>query len=627
MSVKAENVGSVKVKLVDPSGDVTPYDHALAAALARRGAAVELITSRFLYGPLAAERDYELTELFYPLATRLGLEARRRRRAAKALEHPAGMLRLRRRLADGDVAHYQWLRPADRYLLPPKRPRVMTVHNVLRRSGAVEVAREMDAVVVHTRHGERELVERVGVDPGRVRVIPHGAFTHMLDLPGAGPLPPELAAVEGPVILCFGTIRPYKGIDVLLRAFAGLDGAELWIVGRPLNTPLEPLRRLAGDGVRFVTRYLPEPEVPAYFRRADVVVLPHREVDQSGVLNVALAFGKPIVMSAVGGFEEVAEDTGAGLLVPPEDPDALADALRGLLDDPAARERLGEAARAAAEGPLFLGRGGAPYARPLLRADRMKALLLAKHKRSAVRALETLVDSGCDVRGVVVAPPAGDEHPSQRTDQAAVRLGIDLIGEEDAYALAGEVDLVISFLYPRLIREPLISGPEIGCLNFHPAPLPDMRGLGGYNVAVLEGFTEWGVSAHFVDERFDTGDLVEVRRFAIDPAAETAWSLDLRSQEVLLEVFGEVVETLMAGDDLPREPQGEGRYVSREDLEEMRRTPPDAGPEEIERRIRAFWYPPWPGATIERDGGVYTLVDEARLADVARALRDGGEVP
>jgi glycosyltransferase involved in cell wall biosynthesis len=341
----------VNVKLVDPSGDVTPYDHALAAALARRDADVELITSRFLYGPVPPQRDYELTELFYPLATRLGLDARLRRRAVKALEHPAGMARLRRRVADADVVHYQWLRPADRFLLPARRPRVMTVHNVLRRSGAVDAAREMDAVVVHTRHGERELVERVGVAPERVRVIPHGAFDHMLQLPGERPLPAELERVEGPVILCFGTIRPYKGIDVLLRAFGELEGAELWIVGRPLNTPMEPLHELAGDRVRFVTRYLAEPEVPAFFRRADLVVLPHREVDQSGALNVALAFGKPIVMTEIGGFEEVAADTGAGRLVPPEDPEALAAAMRELLDDPDARRRLGEAARAAAEGP------------------------------------------------------------------------------------------------------------------------------------------------------------------------------------------------------------------------------------------------------------------------------------
>ena len=345
----------MRVKLVDASGDVTPYDHALAAALARRGADVELLTSPFLYGPVPAERDYRLTEPFYPLATRLGPEAPRRRRAAKALEHPASMLPLPGRVGDADVVHYQWLRPADAALLAPKRPRVLTVHNVLRRSGATAVARRMDAVVVHTRHGARELAERVRVPCERIRVIPHGAFEHLLSLPGERPLPGELAEVAEPVILCFGTVRPYKGIDVLLRAFSQVPGAELWIVGRPLGTAMEPLHELARAArgrVRFVTRYLAESEVPAFFRRADLVVLPHRQVDQSGVLNVALAFGKPIVMTAIGGFEEVVEETGAGRLVAPEDPGALAGALRELLSDAAARERLGAAARAAAQGPF-----------------------------------------------------------------------------------------------------------------------------------------------------------------------------------------------------------------------------------------------------------------------------------
>jgi len=260
----------------------------------------------------------------------------------------------------------------------------------------------------------------------------------------------------------------------------------------------------------------------------------------------------------------------------------------------------------------------------------MRVVLLGKHKRSVARALEELVARGCEVAGVVLPEPGPDTHPAQRADLVAERHGLRRLGEAELYASLedlGEVDLVLSVLYPRLIRPPLIGWPAIGCLNFHPAPLPDMRGVGGYNVAILEGFAEWGVSAHFVDESFDTGDLVEVRRFAIDPDAETAWSLDLRSQEVLLEVFASVLDTALAGRALPRAPQGEGRYVSREDLETMRRVPPEATAQEIERRIRAFWYPPWPGATVERDGRSFTLVDEVTLADVARALRESGQLP
>jgi hypothetical protein len=152
----------MRVQLVDPRGDVTPYDHALAAALAKRGADVELVTSRFVYGPVPQERDYALSEDFYRLGTRLGLDSPRSRRATKLLEHVPDMLRYRRRAGRADVRHFQWLplEALDGLLLPPQRPRVMTMHNVLRRgerpgSAAVtrRLAQSMDAVVVHTRHG------------------------------------------------------------------------------------------------------------------------------------------------------------------------------------------------------------------------------------------------------------------------------------------------------------------------------------------------------------------------------------------------------------------------------------------------------------------------------------------
>jgi glycosyltransferase involved in cell wall biosynthesis len=108
--------------------------------------------------------------------------------------------------------------------------------------------------------------------------------------------------------------------------------------------------------VRFLTRFVPDQDVPAIFRRADIVALPYREVDQSGVLYTALAFGKPIVASAVGGFPEVAtaavpEGGDVLHLVPPGDPETLAAALERLLDDEAERRRLASAAAAAASGP------------------------------------------------------------------------------------------------------------------------------------------------------------------------------------------------------------------------------------------------------------------------------------
>jgi methionyl-tRNA formyltransferase len=250
---------------------------------------------------------------------------------------------------------------------------------------------------------------------------------------------------------------------------------------------------------------------------------------------------------------------------------------------------------------------------------------MGKSKRSAVRALDWLVARGVEVPAVVAPPPDPALDDSQRLDLAAARHGLALVSEEELYgAPPADVDVVVSFLFWNLIREPLISLGRIGCLNFHPAPLPDYRGVGGYNVAILEGLTSWGVSCHFVDERFDTGDVVEVDRFEIDAEAETAFSLDLASQERLVPLFERVMELALAGEPLPRAPQGEGRYVTREEFEQLRVVRPG---DDLARKLRAFWYPPWPGAVLDVDGRRLTLVDERLLADVAAAYRDAGRLP
>ncbi len=349
----------MRVQLVDPSAFTPPYDRALAAALARGGVEVELLTSRFLYGEVPPAEGYRVEERFYRRAAARGLDAPARR-VFKAAEHLGDMLRFRR-AADADVVHYQWLTaPAlDAALLPPLRPRVMTAHYVLppqpsrlQLATARRAFGAMDAVVAHSEHGARRLREAVGLDPARVRVIHHGAFDYLTRLPEEKPLPAELQGAEGPVILFFGLLRPYKGIDTLLEAFREVEGAELWIAGNP-RMDVEPLRRLAAVApgrVRFLTRFVEDAEIPAIMRRADLVALPYRDVEHSGVLYAALAFGKPLVLSAVGGFPELAEQ-GAARLVPPADPRALAAVLAELAADEPARAELAEAAARAAAGP------------------------------------------------------------------------------------------------------------------------------------------------------------------------------------------------------------------------------------------------------------------------------------
>jgi len=324
---------------------------------------VELLTSRFLHGPVPAAEGYRVEEAFYRRSAARGLDAPARL-PFKAAEHFPDMLRFRRRGSDADVVHYQWLTvPAlDAHLLPPRRPRIMTAHYILPPQPSRRQVRSvhrvfgaMDAVVAHSEHGAGRLRDEVGIDGAKVRVIPHGAFDYLTKLPEEKPLPPELEGAEGPVVLCFGLLRPYKGIENLIEAYGqsrGAAGAELWIVGNP-RMDVEPLRRRAsevGGRVRLVTRFVDEAEIPAIFRRADLVVLPYLDTEHSGVLYTALAFGKPLLLSAVGGFPEVAA-TGAARLVPPGDTGALAAALGEVLGDEAARAELAAAATRAAAGP------------------------------------------------------------------------------------------------------------------------------------------------------------------------------------------------------------------------------------------------------------------------------------
>jgi methionyl-tRNA formyltransferase len=250
---------------------------------------------------------------------------------------------------------------------------------------------------------------------------------------------------------------------------------------------------------------------------------------------------------------------------------------------------------------------------------------MAKCKRSAADALEWLVTEGADVAAVVASEPDSLTREEQRVDLVAERHGVPVMSVDELYTRPpADVDLVISFLFWKRIREPLISLGRIGCLNFHPAPLPDLRGVGGYNVAILEGMREWGVSCHFVDAGFDTGDLVAVDRFEIDPDRETAFSLDLISQQQLVGLFRHVIGRVLAGAELPRSPQGPGRYVDRDEFERLRRVRPG---DDLGRKLRAFWYPPYPGAVVEVEGRELTLVDEQLLAEIAAAYRNSGHVP
>jgi glycosyltransferase involved in cell wall biosynthesis len=342
----------VRIHVIDPSSYTPPYDHALCDALSVAGVEVELYTSRFAYAPVTVPENYVRRELFYRSA--LGAPGGRLRRASKLVEHVPDMLRYRRVARAADVVHFQWLavQPVDARLLPSCRPLVLTAHDVLPREprpGQLTAQRRLyerfDAIVVHSEHGRERLTVELGVNPERVQVIPHGVFAHLARRVAATAPPFQ---TDKPVVLLFGLMRPYKGIEVLLEAWRDVEDAELWIVGMP-RMDIEPLRAAASADVRFLTRFVSDEELAACFERADLVVAPYLQADQSGVVFTALAFGKPLLLSDVGGFPEI-ERIGAARIVPAGDSRALGLALRELLADRATLTEMCVKARAASQG-------------------------------------------------------------------------------------------------------------------------------------------------------------------------------------------------------------------------------------------------------------------------------------
>lgn len=205
------------------------------------------------------------------------------------------------------------------------------------------------------------------------------------------------------------------------------------------------------------------------------------------------------------------------------------------------------------------------------------------------------------------------------TTAAANKLGLPLYTFDTALAAMKEgrlkYDLGLSVLYWRKLRDEFLTTPSRGTINFHPAILPEYKGTGGYNLAIMDVLNEWGISAHYVDASIDTGELIEVERFAMDSETETAQSLEQKSMEVL-EPFAQriIMQAVNSPEKLPTTPNIGGRYVSRDEMEAMKQIQPN---DDVDRKIRAFWFPPYDGAYVEINGQKYTLTNRQILEEVA----------
>jgi len=195
-------------------------------------------------------------------------------------------------------------------------------------------------------------VRRLGGRSAWVEQIDHPVYQRFGD-----PMPPTAARerlglpAEAPVLLFFGFVRAYKGLHVLLEAMpairSALPAVRLVVAGEAYDDPARYRAIIDRHGlegcVTWHDGYVPSDDVPAYFSAADLVVQPYVTATQSGVAQIAFHFETPMVVTDVGGLAEVVPDGEAGLVVPPQSPDALAEAVVRFV-----REDLGDALRAGA---------------------------------------------------------------------------------------------------------------------------------------------------------------------------------------------------------------------------------------------------------------------------------------
>jgi len=330
-----------------------PYVFGLATALASKGVRLDIIGSNEIDSPELHTSGLRFLDLF----ARYESGANFAHKLWNVLAYYGALVRYAA-LSSPKVLHILWnnkFELFDRtilmfyYKLLGKRI-VFTAHNVnqgkrdakdswLNRVTLNIQYRLCDHIFVHTPRMKEELCEHFAVTEDTVSVIP---FPVNNALPNTRLTPAEAKrrlglGSEEKVILFFGRIRPYKGIEHLLDAFRVLSAKKeenyrLIIAGEPIKGCegyLQQLRKSLGndvdqDQIIWRTEFIPDADVEIYLKAADVMVLPYKEIFQSGVLFLAYAFGLPVVATDVGSFREDIVDGRTGFLCNPEHPEDMA---------------------------------------------------------------------------------------------------------------------------------------------------------------------------------------------------------------------------------------------------------------------------------------------------------------
>ncbi len=253
---------------------------------------------------------------------------------------------------------------------------------------------------------------------------------------------------------------------------------------------------------------------------------------------------------------------------------------------------------------------------------KLNKVIFLGRKPMASRAAQFLLNQGIGIN-LIVAPPNDSLNKFAKLNKIPIihddKLLYGMIEDNDKRVR--DVDLVISYLYWQRILMPLIKLPSRGCINFHPAPLPDYKSRAGYNTAILNDRGDFGVSAHIIDsEEFDAGPIIKVLRFSTE-SSENVMTLVEKSQKKLLVLFRQVIRLFMEREEIETYENQGGLYWTKEQLEKLKRINPKKDSlDDIHKKIKAFFFPPYHGAFIEIKGEKFTLIDEEMLNYLSRTL-------
>lgn len=263
-----------------------------------------------------------------------------------------------------DVVDIQWIAPQHGLVLIPlitllkkTRARIfLTIHNVLPHERRILdqflsrcAYRLSSRLLVHAEKMREEVTKNFVVDPRKIAVIPHGICANGEIKYTRAQARNYLGIKEKYIILHFGFVRPYKGIDYLIRAFrsfAAKFDVALVIAGEFFTDLTQYQRELKksglGEKIYLFPRYIPYEEIAVFFSAADIVVQPYVSFSgQSGVSQTAYLHSLPVVATEVGGLPELVIHEKTGLIVKPADSQGLAIALESLLADDDKRRQYG----------------------------------------------------------------------------------------------------------------------------------------------------------------------------------------------------------------------------------------------------------------------------------------------